>query len=87
MRFVHVVIHARNDHRRHDLGKHVPHTEPLDQYVERERIEREVAERKNGPELTMIWENEITPASDGLFKPDCDALQQIYDELFVRIGG
>jgi hypothetical protein len=38
-------------------------------------------------ELSLIWENEITPASVGLFKPDCDALEDYYNDRLVKIGG
>ena len=47
----------------------------------------EVAARGSLTELDMIWEAEITPASDGLFKPDCDALQEIYEGHQKRLGG
>jgi hypothetical protein len=48
---------------------------------------RDVYSRNNPDELTLIWQNEITPASDGLFKPDCDLLQSLYDELLTKLGG
>lgn len=38
-------------------------------------------------ELTLIWENEITPASEGLFKPDCDSLQAHYEQRLAKLGG
>lgn len=38
-------------------------------------------------ELTIVWENEITPASDGLFKPDCDSLQEYYEKRLEKLGG
>lgn len=37
-------------------------------------------------ELSLIWENEITPASDGLFKPDCDALDEYYNARLEKLG-
>ena len=40
----------------------------------------------NIEELDLIWEQEITPASDGLFKPDCDALQIFYEAQQKRLG-
>lgn len=38
-------------------------------------------------ELTIVWETEITPASDGLFKPDCDSLQEYYEKRLEKLGG
>lgn len=38
-------------------------------------------------ELSLIWEQEITPASDGLFKPDCDFLQEYYEKRLEKLGG
>ena len=38
-------------------------------------------------ELSLIWENEISPASDGLFKPDCDALEIHYEQRLAKLGG
>jgi hypothetical protein len=38
-------------------------------------------------ELTLIWESEITPASDGLFLPDCKALQEYYEKRLEKLGG
>lgn len=38
-------------------------------------------------ELTLIWENEISVASDGLFKPDCDSLETHYEQRLAKLGG
>lgn len=48
---------------------------------------RDVAGRKNAEELTLVWEQEVTPATDGLFKPDCDKLDALFQELLGKIGG
>lgn len=38
-------------------------------------------------ELAVIWEGEITPWSDGLFLPDCKALEDHYNARLAKIGG
>jgi hypothetical protein len=41
----------------------------------------------NPDDLSNIWETEITPASDGLFKPDCDGLLAHYNAHLAKLGG
>lgn len=38
-------------------------------------------------ELSVVWEGEIGPASDGLFLPDCKALEEYYNKRLEKIGG
>lgn len=40
-----------------------------------------------GEELTVVWEGEISPASDGLMMPDCKALEVHYEQRLVKLGG
>jgi phage recombination protein Bet len=40
----------------------------------------------NHDDLSNVWETEITPASDGLFMPDCDSLKQHYEKLLAKLG-
>lgn len=40
-----------------------------------------------GEELTVVWEGEITPASDGLMMPDCKALEVHYEQRLAKLGG
>jgi len=38
-------------------------------------------------ELSVVWEGEITPASDGLLMPDCKALEIHYEQRLAKLGG
>jgi ERF superfamily len=40
----------------------------------------------NPDDLSNIWETEITPATEGLFKPDCDALAKYYAARLAKLG-
>ena len=48
---------------------------------------REVAERKNAEELSLVFEQEVMAFADGLMKPDVDALTALHDKLLAKIGG
>lgn len=41
----------------------------------------------DGAALTVVWENEISAGSDGLFKPDVDALQAHYEARLAKLEG
>lgn len=38
-------------------------------------------------ELNLVFENEISPGSDGLFKPDVDDIQAHYEARLAKLGG
>lgn len=38
-------------------------------------------------ELSLIWQEEITPGTEGLFKPDCDSLEAHYEARLAKLGG
>jgi hypothetical protein len=43
-------------------------------------------EQDNPDDLSNVWETQITPASDGLFKPDCDSLKNHYEKRLAKLG-
>jgi len=48
---------------------------------------RKMARITTAEELDLIWENEIEPSMYGLFKPDCDSLQALYEDYKKKLGG
>jgi hypothetical protein len=40
----------------------------------------------NPDDLSNVWETQITPASDGLFMPDCDSLKAHYENRLAKLG-
>lgn len=38
-------------------------------------------------ELQIVWEGEIAPASDGLFRPDCLALEEYFNKRLEKLEG
>jgi hypothetical protein len=43
-------------------------------------------DQDNPDDLSNVWETKITPASDGLFKPDVDQLKRHYEARMAKIG-